>query len=189
MMQDDRLALFLLLGQSAERAVAKEPSTAPSEPILLGPTYDIARSLPEDARRASRAAMAYRLFFIFENYLRELIVEVLSKAAGQGNWWDLVPMDVQNEVGRLESTEEIKAWMALGSRDKSALMTFPQLLRVIDSCWDKGFADLLRDKALLTEGRLITHLRNTVAHMTDIPEEELDRIRQVMRDWFRVIAP
>jgi len=188
-MRDDRLALFLLLGQRAERVIAREPTTAPSESILLGPSYDIARALPEEARRASRAATAYRLFFVLENYLRGLIVDVLTKAAISSNWWDLIPPDVKTEVDRLEATEETKAWMSLGSRDKSALMTYPQLLRVMDYCWNQGFSDLVRDKALLTEGRLIAHLRNTVAHMTDIPEEELDRIRQVMRDWFRVIAP
>jgi len=156
---------------------------------LLAPAYDIAPAVAEEARRASRAAGAYRLFFVFEAYLRDMILEVLTKAAGAGNWWDLVPLDVKNDVEKLEATEETKAWMALGSRDKSALMTYPQLLRVIEHCWSNGFADLLRDKALISEGRLITHLRNTVAHMTDIPEEEVDRIRQVMRDWFRVLAP
>jgi hypothetical protein len=68
-------------------------------------------------------------------------------------------------------------------------MTYPQLLRVIDQCWSLGFEDLVRDKSLLNEARLVTHLRNTVAHMSDIPEEEIDRIRQVMRDWFRVVSP
>lgn len=189
MIRDDRLALFLLLGQSAERTIAKEPTTASGEPLILAPGYDIAPAIPEEAKRASRGATAYRLFFVFENYLRELVVEVLTKAATGSNWWDLVPLDVKNDVERLEATEETKAWMALGSRDKSALMTYPQLLRVVDHCWDKGFSDLLRDKALITEGRLITHLRNTVAHMTDIPEEELDRIKQIMRDWFRVMSP
>src|SRR5256714_15633488 len=117
MIRDDRLALFLMLGQRAERVIAKEPTTAPSEPILIGPSYDIARALPEEARRASRAATGYRLFFVLENYLRDLIVDVLTKAAVGSNWWDLIPPDVKNEVERLEATEEMKAWMSLGSRD------------------------------------------------------------------------
>jgi hypothetical protein len=190
MIRDDRLALFLLLGQSAERAVAQHPTTITGDALLLGPAYDLAPAVPEEVRRASRASTAYRLFFVFENYLRDLVVEVLTKTAGsQGNWWDLVPPDVQSQVTELEATEEMKAWMSLGSRDKSALMTYPQLLRTIEHCWNKGFDELLRDKALVAEGRLVTHLRNTVAHMTDIPDEETDRIRQVMRDWFRVLAP
>ena len=36
--------------------------------------------------------------------------------------------------------------MSLGSRDKSALMTLPQLLKVIEENWKEGFDDLIRDK-------------------------------------------
>ena len=90
---------------------------------------------------------------------------------------------------KLEETEEVKSWMALGSRDKSALLTFPQLLRVIDHAWKGHFDDIVRDKGLLHEARLIGHLRNTICHMTEIPDEEIDRVRQTMRDWFRVVAP
>ena len=39
-----------------------------------------------------------------------------------------MPKDVRDEITRLEATEEVKSWMSLGSRDKSALMTLPQLL-------------------------------------------------------------
>ena len=123
-----------------------------------------------------------------KNFLREFLVEVLSKDTAQ-SWWDKVPRDVQEEVLKLEEAEEIKSWMALGSRDRSALMTFPQLLRVMDHAWKDGFDDLVRDKGLIQEARLIGHLRNTICHMTEIPPEETDRIRQTMRDWFRVVAP
>ena len=79
--------------------------------------------------------------------------------------------------------------MALGSRDKSALMTYPQLLRVIDHCWKDYFKDIVREKALVQESRLIAHLRNTICHMTLISDEEMERIKQVMWDWFRVVSP
>jgi hypothetical protein len=79
--------------------------------------------------------------------------------------------------------------MALGSRDKSSLMTFPQLLRVIDHAWKEGFSEVVRDKGLIQGARLVVHLRNTICHMSDIPEEEVNRVRQTMRDWFRVVAP
>jgi hypothetical protein len=48
---------------------------------------------------------------------------------------------------------------------------------------------LLRDKSLLQEARWISHLRNAVCHMSPIPDEELQRVRQVMRDWYRIIPP
>ena len=35
--------------------------------------------------------------------------------------------------------------MAIGSRDKSALMTYPQLLRIMEHCWKTAFEDVVRD--------------------------------------------
>lgn len=185
---DAKAALFLMLGQTAERTVSIIDELVPKERLLLSPQYDLAPLLPDKVRRATQAAETYRLFFVFENFLREFVVEILSKDPAQ-SWWDKVPKDVQDEVVKLEETDEIKSWMALGSRDRSALMTFPQLLRVIDHAWKEGFDDLIRDKSLIQGARLIGHLRNTICHMTEIPPEETDRVRQTMRDWFRVVAP
>jgi len=117
------------------------------------------------------------------------MVEVLSKEGTVSDWYDKVPKDVQEEVKKLEDTEEMKSWMSLGSRDKSALLTLPQLLKVIEQNWKEGFDDLIRDKGLIQEARLLVHLRNTICHMSTIPDEEVERIKQTMRDWFRVVAP
>jgi hypothetical protein len=185
---DGRAALFVLLAQSAERSVQRLEEVVPSHSLLLSASYDLASLVPDAVRRAGEAAEAYQLFFVFETYLRELIVDVLSKD-GTSGWWDKVPKDIQEEVARLEETEEVKSWMALGSRDKSTLMTLPQLLRVIDHNWKDDFDDIVRDKGLIQEARLLVHLRNTICHMSPISAEELARLKQTMRDWFRVVAP
>jgi hypothetical protein len=185
---DAKAALFLMLGQAAEKTVSTLEDVVPKESLLLSPSYDLAGLVPDKVRRAAEAAEAYKLFFVFENYLREFVVEVLSKD-DQASWYDKVPQDIQAEVQKLEGTEEIKSWMSLGSRDKSALMTLPQLLRVIEHAWKEGFDDTVRDKGLIQGARLIVHLRNTICHMSPIPPEELDRVRQTMRDWFRIVAP
>jgi hypothetical protein len=184
---DARAALFIMLGQAAEKSVALVEDIVPKEALLLSPAYDLAELVPDKVRRAIDASEGYKLFFVLEGYLRELIVEVLSKE--NETWWDKVPPDVQAEVSKLEETEEVKSWMALGSRDKSTLMTLPQLLRVIDVNWKEGFDDVVRDKGLIQEARLLVHLRNTICHMSTVSPEELERVRQTMRDWFRVIAP
>lgn len=156
---------------------------------LLSASYDLAEIVPDSVKSATKASEAYRLFFVFEQYLRELIVEVLTHEGETNTWWDHVPQDVKEEVSRLEQTEEVKSWMALGSRDKSALMTLPQMLKVIDHTWKNGFAEIVRDKGLVQEARLLVHLRNTICHMSVLSDEEIDRIRQTMRDWFRTVAP
>lgn len=180
-------ALFIMLGQTAEKTVAQIEDVVPKETLLLSPEYDLAALAPAKVRSSIDASVAYKLFFVFEEYLRELIVEVLSKE--NETWWDKVPTDVQQEITKLEETEDMKSWMALGSRDKSALMTLPQLLKVIEHNWKQGFDELIRDRGLVHEARLLVHLRNTICHMSTISSEETDRIKQTMRDWFRVVAP
>lgn len=81
-------------------------------------------------------------------------------------------------MAKLEQTEEIKSWMVLGSRDKSALMTLPQLLKVIEHTWKQGFDDLVRDKGLVQDARLLAHLRNTICHMSTISAEEKDHLKR-----------
>lgn len=186
---DATAALFLALGQTANRSVETIENVAPKNEVLLSASYDLAEIVPHSVRAATRASEAYKLFFVFEDYLRQFIMEVLTKEGGTTTWWDHVPQDVKDEVAKLEQTEEIKSWMALGSRDKSALMTLPQLLRVIDHAWKDGFDEIVRDKGLIQEARLLVHLRNTICHMSVLSDEEIDRIKQTMRDWFRVVAP
>lgn len=187
-MNDQRLALFLMLGQTASRGMQKLPGLVPPEPLRVSESHDLAATMPEVVREAIDAAEVYKLFYVFENYLRDFAIEVLSND-GQADWWAKIPKDVQDDIVKLEETEEAKSWMALGSRDKSSLMTYPQVLRVIDHCWKSDFEDLIRDRALIQEARMAGHLRNAICHMSSIPDEEVARVRQVMRDWFRRIAP
>jgi hypothetical protein len=189
-LKDEHLSLFVMLGQSAQNAVKKLPDTVPPQHLMLSSTEDLALVLPKEVRRATKAAETYRLFFVFENFIRDFVLDTLSQV-DPVNWWDKVPPDVQTEVQALEETEQQKQWMALDSRSKLALTTLPQLLRIIDENqnWKDIFKYLLRDKFLIQEGRSISHLRNTICHMSDISDEETDRVKQVMRDWFRVVSP
>lgn len=187
-MNDSKLALFLMLGQTATRAIEAQPNVVPSQSLRLSDTLDLAVMSPEEVRFAIKTSEPYQLFFVFERYLRSLIVETLSKD-GSEDWWSKVDPSVQAEVIKLEETEEVKSWMALGSRDRSALLTYPQLLSTIEKNWKELFDDLLRDRALIQEARWISHIRNAVCHMSTVPDEELERVRQVMRDWFRVLPP
>ena len=189
-MRDDHLSLFLMLGQTAQNVVSKLPNTVPPQSLPLSSKENLALVLPNEVRRAVATAEVFKLFFVFENFLRDFILETLSEL-DPVDWWNRVPKDVQDEVQKHEETEEQKQWMALTSRSKLALTTLPQLLRIIDETnnWNDVFKAIVRDKLLIQEGRGIGHIRNTVCHMGDISQEESDRVRQVMRDWFRVVAP
>jgi hypothetical protein len=179
-----------MLGQTSQKAVSKLPDTVPAQTLMLSATENLALVLPKEVRRAVTASESYKLFFVFENFIRDFVLETLSEL-DKVNWWDRVPKDVQDEVQKLEETEQQKQWMALDSRSKLALTTLPQLLRIMDDTknWNDVFKAIVRDKFLIQEGRSISHLRNTLCHMSDISDEEVERVKQVMRDWFRVVAP
>ncbi|HEV2195472.1 MAG TPA: Swt1 family HEPN domain-containing protein [Candidatus Acidoferrales bacterium] len=183
---DENLALFVMLGRSAERLIQENPDTVPPDSLTISDTLDLAIGLPASVRRASRAAFVYKLFFVFENYLRELVIDVLAEKYPT-DWWDRVEPNVKKDVADLEAKEETKQWMALGSRDKLSLTTFSQILLIIEHCWKDGFDAVIRDKQLIQEARMVAHLRNAICHMTDIPEEEVERTKQVLRDWFRAV--
>jgi len=189
-LSDAKLSLFLMLGQSSQKAITTIPDTVPPESLMLSLKEDLALVLPNEVRRATKVSEVYKLFFVFENFLREFVLETLSELDKE-NWWARVPADVQTEVEKAEETEEQKQWMALNSRSKLALTTLPQLLRIMDEPknWKEAFEAIVRDKFLIQEARGVSHIRNTVCHMSDVADEEVNRVRQVMRDWFRVVAP
>jgi hypothetical protein len=111
-MNDQRLALFLMLGQTASREMRKVPGLVPPEPLKVSSTHDLSSSMPDEVVLAIEAAEAYKLFFVFERYLRDFVIGVLSQD-GKVDWWPKVPPDVQTEITKLEETEDAKSWMAL----------------------------------------------------------------------------
>jgi hypothetical protein len=184
--RDGKLALFIMLGRSVEQLILENPETVPPESLSISDTVDLAVGSPGAVRKAIRAAFVYKLFFVFENYLRELVLSVLTEAY-KTEWWDKVDEGTKKYVAELKETEETKQWMALGPRDQLALVTYPQLLAVMEFCWRDVFEPIVRDKQLILEARRVGHLRNAICHMTDIPDEEVDRVKQLLRDWFRVV--
>jgi hypothetical protein len=99
----------------------------PSESLLLSSSYDLAALVPEKVRDATLASEAYKLFFVFESYLREFMVEALTKEGDSKTWWDYVPPDVKDGVDRLEQTEEVKSWMALTKTSPRRVRGWPRL--------------------------------------------------------------
>ena len=188
-MNHERFAYFVMQGEAASKAVAEHPDTAPPHTLPISDNYDLSLVLPSEARDAFQASRVYRLFFVFENYVRDFVLGVLTETDAETWWTSKVPKNVQDEVAELEKKEETKTWMGLGARDKISLTTLPQLLSIIDYRWKEDFEPTLRDKSLIQNARQIGHIRNTVCHMSPVPDEAEDRVKLVMRDWFRAVPP
>ncbi len=183
---DGKLALFVMLGRTAEQLIQEDPQTVPPESLSISDTVNLAVASPAEVRKAIEAAYVYKLFFVFENYLRELVMAVLTEKYS-AEWWTKVDPGVQKEVETLQEKEDTKQWMALEPRTQLSLVTYPQLLVIMEFCWKDVFEPVVRDKQLISEARRVGHLRNAICHMTAIPEEEVNRVKQLLRDWFRVV--
>ena len=189
-MNSAELANFLMIGRSAQRQVRTLPGTVPRSALMISETFNVAEVLPDESRDADDAAETFKLFFVLESYLRDFVLTVLSEADKE-NWWGAVPQNVREDVAKLEETEDKKKWMNLDSRGKLAMTTLGQLISIMDDSnnWKKHFEALIGDKGLLQQTRLVVHTRNTICHMSTVTPEEHARVKQVMRDWFRVVAP
>jgi hypothetical protein len=189
-MSFDKVAHFIMVGRTITREIDTLRTTVPPNGLMISESFDISEVLPEESRDAAKAALTYQLFFVLESYLRDLILTVLSEAQKE-TWWDCVPANVRDDVTKLEENEDKKRWMNLDSRGKLSLTTLPQLLSIIDDSanWKAHFEAIVRDKQLIQQTRLVVHTRNTVCHMSPVTDEEHERVQQVIRDWFRMVAP
>ena len=52
---DAQAALFLMLGQAAEKTAAGMEELVPKESLLVSPSYDLAAIVPDKVRRATDA--------------------------------------------------------------------------------------------------------------------------------------
>ena len=136
---------------------------------------------------AAKMAEYYKIFYMLENDIRRLITETLESAHGPV-WWEMcVPQGVKDEVGRNMRREEDAA-IAMRSENEIDYTTFGQLGDIIRSNW-MDFAGMLRNQASLN--RVLNSLnmsRGTIAHCGLLGEDEIDRLKLNVKDWFRVLA-
>ncbi len=188
MINAEKLALFLTLGQIANKKISEDVNVTNDIPLYLSNTINLAELLPDSVRDATKAAESYKLFFVFENYLREFVVAELSSKA-KNEWWKIIPENIIDDIRKSETIENQKSWMAITGREKERLLTYSQLVAIMNALWKDYFAESVRDKSLIEEAKHISHLRNNICHMSVISDEEHARIKQVIRDWFRMVAP
>lgn len=135
---------------------------------------------------ASRMSRYYELFYLLENDIRRLIVDTMEAAHGQG-WWDTnVPQGVLDEV-RKNRAREASAAVTSRSDDNIDYTTFGQLGDIIRENWT-DFAGMLSNQQAVSRVMAgLNMLRGTIAHCGVLAEDEVDRLKLAIRDWFRVL--
>jgi Swt1-like HEPN len=188
----DQLELFVIkcaviesdlrkaLSEFSESALSKaEADDALSEYVSQ---FDI-----ESRIRAKKMAQYYELFYMLENDVRRIISETLEEVHGP-NWWaSCVDQPVKDEVAK-NKKREAEAGISLRSDADIDYTTFGQLGEIIKRNW-VDFAGMLSNQSALSRVIFqLNMLRAAIAHCGVLADDEVDRLKLTIKDWFRVLA-
>lgn len=130
----------------------------------------------------------YEVFYCLEQAIRKLIVETLEDSEG-ANWWDSarIPSDIKADVAALVKKERDNG-ITPRSDNMIDYTTFGQLSVVITSNWDLFEPTLKSKRAVERVMANLNLLRGPIAHCCPMQEDEVDRLRLAVKDWFRMIG-
>ncbi len=145
-----------------------------------------------DARirqNAERMAEFYKIFYILENDIRNLVEETLTDAIGD-SWWDTaVPQIVKDSVKRNMERESDEGLIARSDREID-YTNFGELGEVIKTNWN-AFAGIFANTTINGVQRVIKKLnlaRGPIAHCNLLAEDEVVRLKLTVRDWYKLMG-
>jgi hypothetical protein len=140
-------------------------------------------------RNAVRMSEFYKIFYILENDIRNLVQETLDDALGKG-WWDsAVPQSVKDSVKRNIERETSEGLIARSEREID-YTNFGELGEIIKSNWN-SFAGIFANTTTNGVQRVINKLnlaRGPIAHCNMLAEDEVVRLKLTVRDWYKLMA-
>lgn len=140
--------------------------------------YDILAS-------ARKMARFYVYYYAFENSIRRLISGRLEEIHGI-NWWEIkAPLGVKKNVKENQDKEKETA-MAIRSDDPLDYANFGELIDIIVFNWE-DFSDTIRSKkAMESVISQFGKIRNVIAHSCELEEDDIVRLKLLIKDWFRI---
>jgi hypothetical protein len=192
-MSEHTIELFLLKCAVIETALRASLAEYNTERSSLPSVLDDENLEPfikqfdlSNRKNAAHMARYYEIFYLLENDIRRLIVETMEAAHG-AQWWDThVPTGVLEEA-RKNRSREAQAGVSVRSEDDIDYTTFGQLGDIIRDNWS-DFAGMLSNQSAVSRVlSALNMLRGTIAHCGVLAEDEVDRLKLAIRDWFRVL--
>lgn len=190
MNRDATIELFLLKCASVKSAVdavsVAQGLVAPSKVEGESLTPFVSQFSADMRKNAQDMAEHYKLFYMLENDIRELIDETLIDAYGQ-NWWGAHAPNSAKDECRLNQQREEEAGVTSRSENPLDYISFGQLGEIIRAHWDLFGGILSNPKAM---GRVmfgLNMLRGPIAHCGLLAEDEVERLKLTVKDWFRLL--
>jgi len=144
----------------------------------------------EQSVRLEAAEMSenYEVFYCLEQAIRKLITETLEEAEG-ADWWNSarIQPDIKADVASLVKRERDNG-VTPRSDNMIDYTTFGQLSGMITSNWDLFEPTLKSKRGVERVMANLNLIRGPIAHCCPIQEDEEDRLKLAVKDWFRMIG-
>lgn len=138
--------------------------------------------------QAARMSKHYEVFYCLEISIRKLVSETLTDAFG-ADWWNgsCVPQRIKDDVvDRVQ--KELDSGVTRRSDDLLNYTTFGELSVLITTNWSLFEPIFSSRRAVERIMSSLNLLRGPIAHCCPISEDEVDRLRLTVKDWFRTMA-
>lgn len=146
----------------------------------------VAQFSSEVRENAVMMAEHYKLFYMLENDIRKLIDDTLAEAHG-ADWWDAHSPITAKEECRANQQREQDAGFTPRSDNELDYISFGQLGDIIRHNWALFGGILSNPKALGRVMFALNNLRGPIAHCGVLAEDEVDRLKLAVKDWFRLL--
>ncbi|TPM35448.1 Swt1 family HEPN domain-containing protein [Mesorhizobium sp. B2-3-5] len=142
----------------------------------------------ENRQQADRMGSYYKLFYLLENEIRSFIVDLIE-ASDESDWWlTKVPENV-----RLNAAKNLERERREGIIPRSDRMidytTFGELGEIIKANWDVFGGVFSRHDKVGVEKVLqqLNMLRGPIAHCGVLGEDDVVKLKLVVRNWYRLM--
>jgi Swt1-like HEPN len=188
----DLIELFVLKSACARIAVddalgVNRPNTSRKDDKIESAVAPFVSQFPESTRiNADMMSDYYKIFYMLENDTRRLIDEVMIEAHGR-DWWDSKAPNSAKEECKLNQQREREAAVTFRSENPLDYVSFGQLGEIIRFNWGLFGGVLSNQKALGRVMFALNLLRGPIAHCGLLAEDEIDRLKLAVKDWFRLL--
>lgn len=172
--------------QDPEVALVRSEIERATDKLVAGHLEQVDATIRQNAERMSEF---YKIFYILENDIRNLVDETLNDAIGEGWWGSVVPQSVRDTVTRNIERESDEGLIARSEREID-YTTFGELGEIIKANWN-SFAGIFANTTVNGVQRVIKKLnlaRGPIAHCNLLAEDEVVRLKLTVRDWYKLMA-
>jgi hypothetical protein len=186
------IELFLLKCASIKLAVERTTTTHPADPATIRVAHETSlapfvKQFTADVRQnAEVMSEYYKLFYMLENDIRKLIDDTMAEAHGAG-WWDTHAPKSAVEECTFNQKREQEAGVTSRSENPLDYISFGQLGQIIRDNWTQFGGILSNEKTLGRAMFSLNMLRGPIAHCGLLAEDEVERLKLTVKDWFRLL--